>query len=88
MKYRKKPVTIEAVKWRGDNWPEVFKFINAPEGNMENYAQRPDGTLGIVTLEGTMTANVGDWVIRGVKGELYPCKPDIFEATYDAVHDA
>ena len=76
MKYRKKPVVIEAVQWTGDNLNEIQRFY------------KPDSILvgdeiHIHTLEGIMVANKGDWIIKGVKGEFYPCKPDIFEATYE-----
>ena len=73
--YVKKPVVIEAVQWTGDNHQEVAKFIGIP------YPLN-DGNPVIQTLEGDMTASKDDWIIRGVKGELYPCKPDIFEASY------
>ena len=78
MKYRKKPVVIEAVQWTGDNEKEVYDFTRG-----EYYITR--GELFIETLEGDMLASVGDFIIKGVKGEFYPCKPDIFEATYEAV---
>lgn len=87
-KYRKKPVVIEAVKWRGDNWPEVFDFLHDEKGNIQSYARRPSEDLKIKTLEGTMVAEIGDWIIKGVKGEFYPCKPDIFEQTYEKVEDS
>lgn len=76
--YRKKPVVIEAVQYDG-SFP--LPFLDGAE----QVYKAPDGKLAIDTLEGTMTADLGDWIIRGVKGELYPCKPDIFEATYEAV---
>jgi len=84
-KYRKKPVVIEAFKWQPDE-PAAY----APAWYATACVDRTlypefDGTLSIKTLEGTMTAQVGDWVIRGVKGEIYPCKPDIFAATYEAL---
>ena len=83
MKYRKKPVIIDAVLWDGRSG-SIFSL--AP---FENVTEPPivneDKTLDIVTLEGTMTANIGDWIIRGVNGEIYPCKPDIFEKTYEEV---
>ena len=87
-KFRKKPVVIEAVQFVGkESFPEILDFTNfavAAAGK-----QNDDGTwtphIEIETLEGTMRADVGDWIIRGVKGELYPCKPDIFAATYDPV---
>src|SRR5579871_142937 len=77
--FRKKPVDIRAVQWRGDNWDEVAAFHSS-----ERLSRNADGTsLSIVTLEGIMQAQAGDWIIEGVQGELYPCKPDIFEATYE-----
>ena len=79
--YRKKPVVVEAICWTGNNRDEVRSFLH---GSAESYVYDVD-TLEIATLEGTMRAPVGDWIIRGIKGEFYPCKPDIFEATYEAV---
>jgi hypothetical protein len=79
-KYRKKPVVIEAVQWTGNNLEELRSFV--PEEHRHNRINEP---IGIKTLEGIMTISEGDFVIRGVKGEYYPCKPDIFEATYDVV---
>lgn len=77
MRYRKKPVVIEA--WR------VGSFEERPEWlvNADGVYGPGDTYLQIQTLEGTMHAARGDWIIRGVAGELYPCKPDIFEATYE-----
>jgi len=90
MKYRKKPIVIEAVQLRWDTWSEMCK--HAGVGSLKD--GKPEGKndgekigLAIPTLEGVMTANENDWVIKGVKGELYPCKPDIFEATYEKVDD-
>ena len=76
-KFVKKPVEIEAIQWVGDNTAEVMEFV----GPMIHPTS--SSTLGIRTLEGVMDAAVGDWIIKGVKGEFYPCKPDIFEMTYD-----
>ena len=77
-RYRKRPVTIEAVHWTGDNGEEVARFMG------QDRPPWPGPTpIEIQTLEGTMTARVGDWIIRGIKGEYYLCKPDIFEATYE-----
>ena len=78
MKYRKRPVIIDAVKWDGnlDELEELGPFQNAVSLNSND--------LKIETLEGEMIARIGDYVIRGVKAELYPCKPDIFEATYES----
>ena len=82
-KYRKKPVVVEAVQWDGKNRKE----IRAWAGNVVfvNYADSSDKNLYIETLEGQMVARIGDWIIKGIKGEFYPCKPDIFEATYEEV---
>lgn len=77
--FRKKPVVIEAVQWTGDNHQEVSALGKIIEGS----PRRKDRALPIQTLEGVMLANVGDWIIKGVKGELYPCKPDIFASTYE-----
>lgn len=77
-KYRKKPVVIEAVKWDGKDFVPITEF-------MHNLYGVSGENLTISTMEGVMIANPGDWIIKGVKGEFYPCKPDIFEATYEAV---
>lgn len=82
MKFRKKPVVIEAVQYTGRNAMDVLGWAKAPE-----ISEDFDGGIDIRTLEGTMRADVGDWIIRGIKGELYPCKPDIFAATYEAVEE-
>ncbi len=79
MKFRKKPVTIEAVQWNGANTEECYAFC--PPLLKETY--RANGKLTIPTLEGKMLCDTGDWIIKGVKGEFYPCKPDIFELTYE-----
>ena len=79
-KFRKKPVVIEAVRWDGENKNEVEQFL-------DNNGFVKGDYVDIGTLEGLMTASVGDMIIKGVKGEFYPCKPDIFEATYEAVED-
>ena len=82
-KYRKKPVVIHAAEWRGNNLPQVLAELgDLPPGR----GVRVDGDgLLISTLEGTMRASLEDFIIRGVQGEVYPCKPDIFEATYEPV---
>lgn len=74
-------MVIEAVKWTGENFDECCAFCPAIMG--ETY--KADGCLKIPTLEGKMIAAKGDFIIRGVKGEFYPCKPDIFKQTYDEV---
>ncbi len=79
MKFRKKPIIIEAIRFDGDNYREIGQWMEADLGFVH-----PDG-LFIKTYEGDMFAWPGDWIIKGVKGEFYPCKPDIFEETYEAV---
>ena len=81
MKFRKKPVEIEAVQWTGNNVSEILDFVNHIDIRIQNHDDKAD--LYINTLEGTMHASEGDWIIRGVHGEYYPCKPDIFEETYE-----
>ena len=83
-KFRKKPVVVDAIQWTGDNPFDVMRWSEALGGNRRAWDFRGD-TITIPTLEGDMRADVGDWIIRGVKGEYYPCKPDIFAATYEAV---
>ncbi len=80
-KFRKKPVVIEAMQYTGRNAVDVMEWAQAPE-----ISEAFGGGIEIETLEGVMRADVGDWIIKGVKGEFYPCKPDIFAATYDEVH--
>jgi hypothetical protein len=81
-KYIKKPLIIDAIKWDGENFNEiVYNFVGIICG------LRNDNKLGVDTLEGRMLADVGDYIIRGIKGEFYPCKPDIFEATYELKKD-
>lgn len=90
--YRKKPVIVQAIEWTGANIDEVIAFAfdgHLPSDDIhvgDGVGYTPAlGTLDIPTLEGTMTALPGDWIIRGVKGEVYPCKPDIFAETYEGV---
>lgn len=83
-KFRKKPVVIDAVQWSGhwaDKWDEIHKMgnIKTKPGVMDS------NTFYIETLEGDMKVSDGDWVIKGVNGEFYPCKNDIFLKTYEAV---
>ena len=90
MRFRKKPVVIEAVQWKGDNLAEVIRFTGLHESALgwtwDQYeAVIAREGLKVFTLEGPLFASVGDWIIRGVKGEFYPCKPDIFAATYEPV---
>lgn len=101
MKYRKKPVVIDAIQWTGKNHREMFDFLTngkCPDEYMtttfpvvsdnfyiDNWKVR--GGLVIKTLEGEHLANIGDYIIRGVCGEFYPCKPDIFRKTYGEVEE-
>lgn len=102
-RYRKKPVEIEAMALSRNNIQEVAKWCGGRVVSEANPADRTDVylALDIPTLEGVMRAETthwstwngseythGDWIIRGVQGEFYPCKPDIFEATYEEVPDA
>jgi hypothetical protein len=86
-KYRKKPVVIEAFLWTGDEHQQedpVWIVTAIKDGQVRfEKSGTPEVTLLIDTLEGTHRAQRGDWIIKGVKGELYPCKPDIFAATYE-----
>lgn len=86
-KFRKKPVVIEAMRVAADNAniKEVLIWIHGVEWAGNAGISPSDGELFIYTLEGAMTAEPGDWVIRGIKNEFYPCKPDIFAATYEPV---
>lgn len=77
-KYRKKPIVIEAIQYDGG-----FPLDFLGEDERVRSAGDGSGDCEVVTLEGVMRAHIGDWIIRGVKGELYPCKPDIFDATYE-----
>jgi len=78
MRYRKKPVVIEAIQYTGENLDELRAFV--PEEFRNNKIYEP---LGIKTLEGVLNISQGDYIIKGVKGEFYPCKPDVFEMTYE-----
>ena len=84
-KFRKKPIIIEAVQWLNEQiicppGPEWFLIAE-----QLGYIQLAGDALFIKTLEGEMRASIGDWVIKGINNELYPCKPDIFEKTYEPV---
>ncbi len=96
MKYRKKPVIIEAKRWYGtaEGATKIIQWV-LDNGGTARYHDKDDdfpnelpSQLAIDTLEGTMLASPGDWIIQGVQGEFYPCKPDIFEATYEAMEDS
>lgn len=92
--YTKKAITIQAIQWKGDNFHKVMNFaidekekvtnvrledlIDIPEG------ENPPRKIIVSTLEGDLHASINDYIIKGIKGEFYPCKPDIFEASYDS----
>ena len=86
MKYRKKPVVIDAIQFTQDNFSEVKEFTN---GLAHSFVIPDNSTMVaeciIPTLEGDHTATEGDYIIKGIKGEFYPCKPDIFEQSYEMV---
>lgn len=85
-RYRKKPVEIEAVQWMGagDN-NRIMNWLAQQKAVVEGWLFH-DTDITIPTLEGAMKALPGDWIIRGIQGEFYPCKPDIFAASYDHVN--
>ncbi len=93
-KYIKKPVQIEAIQLKEDNIIEVFDFLDGvnyketkSSEELEDFSEAmlEQGYIEIETLEGMMKASFGDYIIKGIKGEFYPCKPDIFIATYEEV---
>lgn len=90
-KYKKRPVVIEAVQWNGDNFEEVEKLVEKSNFKMYEdvfFIQDVDNKhVKIKTLEGNHRAKEGDFIIKGVQGELYPCKPGIFYETYEKVED-
>ena len=91
--YKKKPVIISAVQWTGRNFEEIKKFVGDAltctiiDTAWEVGKGIPHRLLQIETLEGPHTCSPNDYIIRGIKGEFYPCKPDIFEDSYEEVED-
>lgn len=84
-KYQKKPIIIEAIQWTGDNISELrTEFPNFAE---KSWIVGKNNDLFLDTLENPMRASIGDYIIRGIKGEFYACKPDIFMDTYDKVEE-
>ena len=83
-RYRKKPVEIEAIRYTGTdkNRINIYKFMG-----VESFYIDKDEHLVIETLEGNMRADIGDYIIQGIHGEFYPCKPDIFEKTYELISE-
>ena len=89
-KYRKKPVEIDAIQLHMSNMEPLIEQMRRDGYEVESFNQPPMRAISgikIKTLEGVMQANFGDWIIKGVQGEYYPCKPDIFEKTYDLVSE-
>lgn len=84
MKYRKKPVVVEAIEFTGWNYNSCLEFVGEPIISVDDEGIPYNG-FPIETLEGTMTASIGDYIIKGAQGEFYPCKPDIFRETYEEV---
>lgn len=94
MKFRKKPVVIEAIQWNGKNFDEIMNFMQEFHGHKLNYENAEElayktKELNIRTLEGNMKASKGDWIVKEPfptgDREFYPCKPDIFKKTYEKV---
>ena len=83
-KYKTKPCVIEAIQWNGDNFDEIYKFTERKSRLESINNERFE--LIVNTLEGKMIASRGDYIIKGLRGKFYPCKPDIFEATYEVLN--
>ncbi len=91
MKYRKKPVIIDAFQYKSDEFPQWFNDMDGWEEVMLYIGDEYDSGVDVIeidTLEGKMKAYPSDFIIRGLKGELYPCKPDIFQMTYESLEDS
>ncbi len=91
-KFRKKPVVIEAVQWTGENHRELYEFLENNDDFVRDSGKnfyidhsKVKGGLVIKTLEGEHIADINDWIIKGIKGEFYPCKPHIFKETYEEI---
>ena len=87
-KYRKKPVIIDAIQFQDtkEGIAEALRFLGPNQAGYRRDSRTTHSwALRVLTLEGQMKCQPGDWLIRGIKGEFYPCKPDIFEATYELV---
>jgi hypothetical protein len=83
-KYVKRPITIEALQWDGENRRDLWDFCSLAYFNTD--FETGELKLFIRTLEGAMEASKGDYIIKGIQGEFYACKPDIFKLTYDELH--
>lgn len=88
MKFKKKPVVIDAIQFFDPGqYPMFVNFVGDNIGPLQSRLDGLEWSFTIETLEGTHRAELGDWIIKGVKGEFYPCKPDIFELTYERAED-
>lgn len=85
MKFRSKVVEIEAIEWTGENIEQIMSFMYPDMPVYMPGFKNSDEIIGIDTLEGRMIAQKGDWLIKGVKGEFYPCKPDVFAMKYERI---
>ena len=91
MRYRTKPCEIEAIKWDGTNLEEIKEFVgdcliyNIVDTAWEVGKGKPHVIMKVHTLEGDMEATAGDYIIKGIRGEFYPCKPDVFEKKYELI---
>lgn len=82
-KFRKKPIEIEAEQFTNENKDRALNFVRCNVAT--GFDEKNNPVMDIQTLEGTMRVSLGDWIIKGVNGEFYPCKPDIFEKTYEPI---
>ena len=86
-KYRKLPVVIEAIQFTEENKEEVYNFVTNLDDNFPQFDQDEVSIICINTLEGLMIGRIGDYIIKGIKGEFYPCKEDIFNKSYELVEE-
>jgi len=84
-RYKKKPIVIEAIQWVGDNLYDIRNWMGISTRSKAFISSEGEVYLEIETLEGTMRAPIGSYIIKGVKGEFYPCDKEIFEETYEEV---
>lgn len=88
MKFRKKPIEVEAWQFTNDNKERLLHDLQSIQMNISHtFDENDNPAILIPTLEGEMMARIGDWIIKGVNGEFYPCKPDIFYKTYEKVNE-
>lgn len=85
MKFKSKPKVIDAIQWTGKNGDEIFNWAEEMSDDTPPMYFDPNGEFKIETLEGDHIASIGDWIICGIHGEFYPCKPDIFSKSYEVL---